>query len=198
MTIMEQVNLDLLLKQHFNMKPNQDQGISIKILQSLEPKIRELTRNPKIWETLDVDYFPPRVERLYTTFEGFRIYLHLIHKTSVECLYHKHRWAAAFKQLSGSYEMGLTYSPNEITSEYAHSIPDIAKFILEKGSYYEMTQTDAMHYVQPISDKSWSLMITKDLYPEAVFRKETLDKKLKKLSKKRKEDLLAVFDLLLM
>ena len=56
-----------------------------------------------------------------------------------------------------------------------------------------MTQTDCMHYVKPITDLSYSIMITKDLYPEASFRKETLDKKLNELSEERKKEILSKF-----
>ena len=175
------------------MKPNQNQEVNIEVLKNLEEDILNLMHQPEVWKTLDVDYFPPRVERLYTTFKGYRIFLHVIHKTLERCLYHKHRWMAAFKQINGSYEMGITYSPNEITSDEAHNMPDLAKFIITKGSYYEMTQTDCMHYVRPISDLSCSIMITKDLYPEAVFRKETLDKKLNELSEERKLQILQAF-----
>lgn len=175
------------------MKENKNEFVNIEILQSLEPKIYNLLDDSSVWKTLDVDYFPPRVERVYTEMDGYRIFLHVIHKTSSNCLYHKHRWAAAFKQIFGAYEMGLAYSELEISSDEAHKLPDLCKFIINKGSYYEMTQTDALHYVKPLTDFSCSLMITKDLYPEAVFRKESLGIKLKELSENRKNEILSIF-----
>ena len=174
------------------MKPNH-KSVSIEILKSLESKIFELLSKPEAWKSLDVDYFPPRVERLYTTIDEYRVFLHVIHKTDSECLYHKHRWAATFKQISGAYEMGITYSSDEISSDMAHNMPDLAKFTISKGSYYEMTQTDCMHYVKPITLISCSIMITKDLYPEAMFRKESLDRKLNELSEDRKKEILMAF-----
>ena len=175
------------------MKPNHNKHINIDVLKSLENKIVDLMIQPEVWKTLDVDYYPPRVERLYTTYLDYRIFLHVIHKTNEKCLYHKHRWAAAFKQVAGSYEMGIAYSPEEINSDEAYALPDLARFIISKGSYYEMTQTDCMHYVKPITDLSYSIMITKDLYPEASFRKENLDKKLNELSEGRKREILSEF-----
>ena len=174
------------------MKPNHE-SVSIEILKSLEPEIISMLLMPELWKSLDVDYFPPRVERLYTTIREYRIYLHVIHETESECLYHKHRWAGVFKQVSGEYEMGITYSQDEITSEEAHNMPDLAKFRITKGSYYEMTQTDCMHYVKPVTPISYSIMVTKDLYPEAVFRKESLDRKLNELSESRKTEILKSF-----
>jgi hypothetical protein len=168
--------------------------VSIELLKALEPKIKELLKKPEVWKTLDVDYFPPRVERLYTNIGDYRIYLHYIHETDERCLFHKHRWPAAFKQLSGAYEMGITYSEAEIGTEEAEKLPVIARFLIADGSYYEMTQTDCLHYVRPIGGDSSSIMITKDLYPEAETRKEALDRRLVPLEADRKRVLLEFFN----
>lgn len=174
------------------MKKNQN-TVDVNILKSLETDIYLLLNKPEVWNTLDVDYYPPRVERLWTVYNGYRIFLHKIHKTDSACLYHKHRWPAAFKQLSGAYEMGITYSENEISTEQAAALPTLAKFIINAGSYYEMTQTDCLHYVKPLTDYSCSIMVTFDLYPEADFRKEVLDIKLNPLALKAKHDLILEF-----
>lgn len=174
------------------MKENQN-SVSIEILKSLEPDIKNLLDDPSIWKTLDVDYFPPKVERLYTNYKGYRIFLHTIHPTDKPCLFHKHKWPAAFKQISGSYEMGITYSKDEVNSDEAYLLPTIARFIINEGSYYEMTQTDCLHFVKPMDKASMSIMITKDMYPEASFRKEALDVKLEELSEERKLELLIDF-----
>ena len=60
-----------------------------------------------------------------------------------------------------------------------------------------MTQTDALHYVKPISKISHSIMLTKDLYPESTFRKEAKFDKLNELSQDRKLELLEIFKNLL-
>lgn len=106
------------------------------------------------------------------------------------CLFHKHRWPAAFKMIQGSYEMGVAYSENKITSDEAYNLPEISKFILTSGSYYEMINTHTLHYVRPLDGPSISLMITGTLYPEAQFRKEVLNKELKPLSEVRKSQIL--------
>lgn len=46
------------------MKENKNEFVNIEILQSLEPKIYNLLDDSSVWKTLDVDYFPPRVERV--------------------------------------------------------------------------------------------------------------------------------------
>jgi len=179
------------------MKPNQNQLVNISILKSLEPEIKLLLNDKSIWKSLDIDYFPPIVERLYCEYQGFRIFLHVIHLTENQCLFHKHRWPAAFKQLKGAYEMGITYSELELSSNEVYNLPVLARIILNEGSYYEMTQTDCLHYVKPITEVFYSLMITNELYPEAIFRKGDLNKKLDCLKNKRVDEILTDFKELL-
>jgi len=176
------------------MKPNKN-VITISILQSLEEDIKTLLDDLSIWKSLDVDYYPPRVERLYTSYMGYRIHLHVIHSTSEKCLYHKHRWPAVFKQVKGSYTMGITYSESEIESDDAHNLPTLAKFVINEGSYYEMTQTNCLHFVQPDNGVSLSIMMTKDgeMYEEASIRKEILNKTLNNLSVDRAIEILTEF-----
>jgi hypothetical protein len=47
-----------------------------------------------------------------------------------------------------------------------------------------------MHYVKPLGGISISLMLSGNLYPEADFRKEILNKELKPLSEFRKNTIL--------
>jgi hypothetical protein len=177
-----------------SMKPNKN-VVSIEELQSLEPEIKDLLKDPKNWKSLDVDYYPPRVERLYTSYKGYRIHIHLIHHTTDRCLYHKHRWPAVFKQLLGRYVMGVTYSPIEINSDDAHTLPTLARFIVSAGCYYEMTQTDCLHFVQPIESEnekySLSIMVTREgeLYEESEIRKEALDRTLNGLTDVRVQEI---------
>ncbi len=177
------------------MKSNQDNKVYIEKLVEFERMvIPSLLNQPDKWKTLDVDYHPPRVERLYTDFgDGYRIYLHVIHTTDEPCLFHKHKWPAVLKQVFGSYEMGITYAEDEISSSEAHTLPTLARFIISAGSYYEMTQTDAMHYVKPRTPFSCSIMLTNELYKEHEIRKEVLDRKLYELSPLRKMEILEMF-----
>jgi hypothetical protein len=87
--------------------------------------------------------------------------------------------------------MGITYSEKEISSEEAYSLPTLARFIVNEGSYYEMTQTDCLHFVKPNGRFSRSIMVTKDMYPESSFRKESLDRKLNELS--NRDELVEIF-----
>jgi hypothetical protein len=139
----------------------------IKRLMDAEVFLPDLLGMPDLWNTLDVDYFPPRVERLWLQYDrDHRLYIHLIHPTDEPCLFHKHRWEAAFKMVRGAYEMGLARCEREIGSDEAHALPPTARFVLSAGSYYEMTDTHALHYVRPLGKASLSLMMTGRLYPE--------------------------------
>lgn len=163
----------------------------IEKLKEVESILHDLVRQPELWNTLDVDYYPPRVERLWMQYdENHRFFIHIIHPTDAPCLFHKHRWPAAFKILKGSYEMGIAYSEKEISSEEAYNIPAVSRFIMGENSYYEMINTNTLHYVKPMSEETISLMITGPLYPEAEFRKEIVNKELKPLSNNRKKEIL--------
>lgn len=175
------------------MKRNQDEHVNIHKLTQYERIIPALLEQPEAWNSLDVNYHPPRVERLFHDVDGYRLYLHVIHATQELCLFHKHNWPAALKQVHGSYEMGITYSEREISSREAHSLPVLARFIIAEGSYYEMTQTDAMHYVRPITPFSLSIMLTNEKYPESAIRTEAVDRKLEPLSDLRRLEVLALF-----
>lgn len=154
-----------------------------------------LYSKPQDWKGLKIDYVEPHVNGLTMQFLHYRIHLHVISKCENKPLFHKHRWPAKFYLIRGSYEMGITYSEKEISSEEAHNLPVLCKTIMHSNSYYEMTQTDTLHYVKPLSN-CYSIMITEDLYPEASFRKE-ISPKLSKLDYGKKSFILSVFKYLL-
>lgn len=107
------------------------------------------------WSTLDVDYEPPRVERLWKPLpnEDARIYLHRIHPCE-KALFHPHPWPSAVMILSGRYEMGVGFGSGE------QEPPVAARTILAAGSCYEMDHPDGWHWVRPIGGPSLSVMIT--------------------------------------
>ena len=163
----------------------------IELLKKAELDLPKLLLNPELWNSLDVDYFPPRVERLWLKYDqNHRLYIHITHPTKEECLLHKHRWPAAFKMVDGCYELGMTYSKDEIASKEAYKLP-IHIHIISAGSYYEMINTNDMHYVKPLgNERSITLMMSGALFPEADTRKEIVDKKLYPLFDVRKKAIL--------
>lgn len=119
--------------------------------------------SPSCWTSLDVDYEPPRVERLWRALEhhpaggaplDYRLYLHRIHPCD-KGLWHPHPWPSAVKVLSGRYEMGVGQS----LTKYAP--PSAASLVLPAGSEYEMVDPDGWHYVRPLGpEPSLSIMVT--------------------------------------
>jgi hypothetical protein len=154
----------------------------------------DLFEDQSRWSSLDVDYYPPRVERVWTKLsDDRRLYIHVIHPTTVPCLFHKHRWPAAFVMLDGGYEMGLARCEDEISTEEAWKLPVISRYMIMKGSAYEMLDTHALHYVKPLGNTtSMSLMLTGPLYPEAKYRKEAEHPQLAGLSEDRKKQILLI------
>jgi hypothetical protein len=122
------------------------------------------------WRTLDVNYEPPRVERLWREFEDGRLYLHRIHPCE-KALYHPHPWPSAIKILSGSYMMALGYGKMQMGYGRMQDVlrdgdsfqvppPCAATLVLTKGSTYEMIRPNGWHSVRPLGGTSYSIMVT--------------------------------------
>lgn len=159
------------------------------ILQTLYNVERAFLRDfladaPEHWSTLDVDYEPPRVERLWRQVDDtVRVYLHRIHPCET-ALFHPHPWPSAVHVLSGSYEMAIGYGAGEVEP------PKGATAIFEAGSRYEMVDWDCWHSVRPLGGPSLSVMVTdtpwKRWSPKAPG-------KLKGLPPETRSELLALF-----
>jgi hypothetical protein len=133
-----------------------EKGSFLQVLQRAESLLPKLLTDTNVeWTSLDVDYEPPRVERLWCQFEGrYRIYLHRIHPC-FRALFHPHPWPSAVKVLSGAYEMGVGYGPGQ-------ALPPVAMtLMLAAGSSYEMVDPDGWHYVRPLGiSPCLSVMVT--------------------------------------
>lgn len=124
--------------------------------------------------TLYIDYHKPFVSRVWFKYNELRVFLHKIEPCteSSEALYHPHKWHSAMEILKGSYEMGIGHSSSSETPKTD------CKLILNKGSQYEMTEPHAWHYVNPILNPAFTLMVTGKLNgrempiePNKEFRK---------------------------
>lgn len=127
----------------------------IEKLQQIERvKLYELLCEPSIWKSVDIDYHPPHVERLWCQLGNYRLYLHFIHPCKQEeALFHPHPWPSAIHVIEGQYEMGLGFG--EGLKE-----PEVFSTILTGGGmYYEMPHRDGWHYVRPLTVSS-SVMLT--------------------------------------
>ena len=150
------------------------------------------------WQTLDVDYEPPRVERLWRNLGGIyqdhRLYLHRIHPCE-KALFHPHPWPSAVKILSGTYEMGIGYMETGLMPAGQHPTPPpvAAKILLTAGSSYEMVNRSGWHWVRPLGGPSLSLMVTAPKWDIQWSPKPKADHVLGPLTDEAKRDLLSVF-----
>lgn len=110
------------------------------------------------WQSLDVDYEPPRVERVWIQHGDFRVNLHRIHPCD-KALYHPHPWPSAVYVLSGQYEMAVGTSNTEASRQ-----------ILTSGSMYEMLDPHGWHSVRPLGRPSLSLMLTWTPFDHQVYQ----------------------------
>jgi hypothetical protein len=109
------------------------------------------------WTCLDIDYHPPRVERMWTSIgNGMRLNLHRIHPCKAsDALWHPHPWPSAMQIITGHYEMGIAYFPT-----HDHMVT-LGKVELGPGDRYSMDTPFSGHYVAPLDDTpSLSLMLT--------------------------------------
>jgi len=109
------------------------------------------------WHSLDVDYTPPRVERIWIPFENHRINLHRIWPCD-KALYHPHPWPSAIYVLTGKYEMAVGTKDVEAS-----------RVVLTAGSSYEMINPEGWHYVRPLDEPSLSVMLTGKPFENQVF-----------------------------
>ena len=124
------------------------------VLARTEQELPQLLSEPG-WHSLDIDYHPPRVERIWRQRGDYRISLHRIHTCAAEqALFHPHPWPSAMRVLAGKYEMAVGYGAGLIAP------PIAARLIADSGLVYEMTDPDAWHYVRPLSEHALTVMVT--------------------------------------
>ena len=125
------------------------------VLFQVEQALPQLLCDESAWQSLLVDYHPPSVERLWTSWQGYRVYLHRIHPCEHgEALFHPHPWPSAMRVLDGEYEMAIGFGAGTKT-------PPVAALLIARGDFrYEMTHPDSWHYVRPLGRPTLSLMVT--------------------------------------
>ncbi|MBI3336365.1 hypothetical protein HYZ98_02240 [Candidatus Peregrinibacteria bacterium] len=128
------------------------------VLKQVELELPELLKDESAWVGKDVNYHPPRVERLWRQWRDiYRIYLHRIHPCKPEeALFHPHPWPSAMLLLPGSapYKMGVGHGGGDDN-------PPIDKVLtMQPGSRYEMVDLNDWHFVAPIDEPAITLMVT--------------------------------------
>lgn len=126
-------------------------------------ELRELWADESAWQSLSIDYHPPRVERLFTGIPSaipsqrpaLRVMLHRLHPCDTgRALWHSHPWPSAVQLLSGRYEHATGFLDNQ------GRLHRSATTILHAGDSYEITDPLAWHYVRPLGEPAYSVMIT--------------------------------------
>lgn len=163
----------------------------IQILKQVEKKLPALLKQEDLWQTLNINYEKPHVERVWCPWvdylgNHYRINLHRIHPCEYhEAFFHPHPWASAMRILAGKYEMSVGYGRGLVTP------PVAATLILEKGSMYEMTDPDSWHYVRPLDEPVMSLMITSYPWKRAMPKSDKVV--LSTLSDEAKKEIIQYF-----
>lgn len=184
--------------------------------------LMDLLKNPSIWNTLDVNYYPPRVERLWTQLEDQRLMLHIIHPCEpLTSLYHPHAWPSVMHVLDGKYEMGLGIKhssgmlekiaiqkgkespsfivlPKKKQEDQRTIIRQICKLEMNGDNYYEMLDIKGWHYVRPINNVCLTVMLTGEPWSHDIEYKVEKDGqptwgKLPELTEHRKLEILEIF-----
>jgi len=118
-------------------------------------KIRELLNQPDLWNSIDITYHKPRVERVWTQLENLRLNLHIIHPCELnDSLYHPHPWPSAIFITKGIYVTGFGSNLG------LDPPPIISTMILPENSWYEMLEPSGWHYVMPLREPSHSVMLS--------------------------------------
>ncbi|EDM77079.1 hypothetical protein PPSIR1_19589 [Plesiocystis pacifica SIR-1] len=131
----------------------------IPVLIALEAQLPALLEDLDAWQTLDITYHPPHVERLWMQRPEGRVFLHRIEACEPgEALFHPHDWPSAMKILAGRYEHGVGAA---IDGE----VQTLSVARLSAGTYYEMTNPRTYHWVRPLEEVH-TLMLAGPLYAE--------------------------------
>lgn len=125
------------------------------VLAAAEAALPALLADEAGWRSLDIDYHPPRVERLYRAFDGHRLSLHRASPCRPEeALFHPHPWPSAMRLVRGRYRMWIGHGSGT-------EAPPLAGMVeLAAGSCYAMTDRDQWHAVAPVGEATLSVMVT--------------------------------------
>ena len=167
----------------------------LKILKRIKAALYPVLANPDAWNSLNINYHPPFVERLWLQMrvddKPVRVNLHCIQPCRAEdALFHPHPWPSAMYIYDGEYEMGVG-----VGEQIPHPLVAM-KMVGGSGTSYSMIHPDAWHYVRPAGDRPvYTLMVTGTPFPKAITRPNPSPPKepLKELPEERRLELLSIF-----
>ena len=134
-------------------------------LERVLPSLPDLLADADGWSSLDVDYHPPRVERLVRAHGSARLCVHRIHPCPPDtALFHPHPWPCAIALLAGRYELGVGYGAGD------QAPPLASRLIAHAPMRYEMLEPDAWHYVRALDAPVLSVMLSGAPWPRSAPR----------------------------
>ena len=138
------------------------------------------------WDSLDIIYEEPFVERLYRDFdfygEKFRVCLHVIHRCEGNPLMHHHPWPSAMRIIEGSYiqTRGVVFENSPLPAITGTEI-------LHSGTEYTMLDPREVHSIAPITPEVLTLMITGQAWTAPHQRKIAMTGPLAEAAKPTRE-----------
>jgi len=143
----------------------------LEILNRVEAALLPMLDNESAWESLNINYHRPFVERLWLPMrvddQRIRVHLHRIYPCqSQDVLFHPHPWPSAMRIVRGAYEMGIGV-------ERDYNVPPTVstRIVGQRGMAYEMLDPNVWHYVRPLSNANvLALMVTGEPWPADVVR----------------------------
>lgn len=156
------------------------------VLQRVEEELPNLLDKDG-WNSIDVNYHPPRVERIWRQYGEYRINLHRLNLCKLEdALFHPHPWPSVVKVVSGGYwtEIGRGqdgFEPYPVTKLYLG--PGSVVVDDDKQSWHSVAP-DKVTYSLMITGKPWGLKHWREdelVKPKAELK--TLDEDTVKLIK---------------
>lgn len=158
------------------------------MLERAKEQLPQLLADEEAWGDVDVNYHPPRVERLWRPFEDGRLFLHEIHPCVPDAaLLHPHPWASGMYLLDGEYEMGYGRADPE-----GPAPTDIDRRIVTAGETYIMEFPDEWHYVAPVRNAVRSVMVIGEPWKRTTPKKR-VDHGLSRIEQARRRELFGVF-----
>lgn len=111
-----------------------------------------LLANKSEWNCLNINDEVPNVERIWRQVGEIRVSLHKIYPCKKQPLFHSHPWPSSMAILKGGYETAIGYGKN--------NPPIIYKGFFTNGTVYEMPDQYTWHYVMPLDEPCYTVMVT--------------------------------------
>ena len=158
-----------------------------------EELLPRLLRSPDGWQSLDINYHPPRVERLWRPFGEYRFFLHVIHPCFDEqALFHPHPWPSTMRIYEGTYRLLVGATSNDEPPPVVFS----STVTVAVGTVYryEMAHPDGWHAVIPVETPVWTTMLTGQPWRRTIPRvTQSVSGSLQPLSQLRIDSMLKKF-----